>query len=86
MTTPTITPANYEANLASLWALAHLIEAAPLYDMLAAAEYADTVGSLVNPTLYREKMQALHEDTEMLGALRHVQVVIERLRRRKAGA
>lgn len=79
-----ITPANYEANLASLWALAHLIEEAPLAEMLAAAVYADAVGSIVNPTLYIEKAQALREDTEMLGALRHVQVVLERIRRRQA--
>jgi hypothetical protein len=86
MATPTITPANYKANLASLWAMAHLVEEAPIAEMLAAADYADAVGSILNPTLYIQKAQALREDTEMLGALLHVQQVLGRIRQRKARA
>lgn len=76
---------NYQATLAGLWALAFLVEEAPIAEMLAAAERADSVGSILDPTLYREKSQAMHEDMEMLGALQHVQATIERIKRRRAG-
>jgi hypothetical protein len=81
-----VTKDNYGPNLAGLWAQAFLIEEAPLAEMLAAAEHADTVGAIVDPTLYREKMRALHEDMEMLRALLHVQTTLESIRRRRAGA
>ena len=80
-----ITKENYQANLAGLWAQASLIEEAPLAEMLAAAEHADTVGAILDPTLYRDKMRALHEDMEMLRALLHVQTTLQSIRRRKAG-
>jgi hypothetical protein len=83
---PKVTKENYPATLAGLWAMAQLLEEAPLPEMLAAAERADSIGPLVDPTLYREKGRALAEDIEMLDALRHVQVVVQRIRRRKAGA
>ncbi len=82
---PVVTQENYQANLAQLWALAFLIEEAPLGEMLAAAERADTIGPIVDPTLYRTKMQALGEDMEMLRALTHVQATLQSIRRRKAG-
>ena len=83
---PKVTKENYQPTLAGLWALVRLIEESPLSEMLAAAERADSIGAILDPTLYREKGRALAEDIEMLDALRHVQVVIERLRRRNAGS
>lgn len=83
---PTVTRENYGANLAALWALAELCREAPLGEMLAAAERATVVGPLLDPTLYREKAGALHEDIEMLRALQHVQTTLDSIRRRKAGA
>lgn len=83
---PNVTKENYQPNLVALWAMAHLIEEAPLPEMLAAAERADSIGAILDPTLYQEKGRALAEDIEMLDALRHVQVVLERIRRRRAGA
>ena len=80
-----VTQDNYQTTLASLWALAFLVEEAPLAEMLAAAEHADTVGAIVDPTLYREKMRALHEDMEMLRALFHVQTTLASIRRLRAG-
>jgi hypothetical protein len=80
-----VTRDNYQANLASTWALAFLVEEAPLAEMLAAAEHADTIGAIVDPTLYRDKMRQLHEDMEMLRALLHVQTTLQSIRRRKAG-
>ena len=68
-----ITTANYEPNLKSLWALAQLVDEAPLDEMIAAAARADTVGALLDPTLYRVKAEALREDLEMLRALRAMQ-------------
>lgn len=81
----TITRENYRANLESLWALAELIEEAPLTEMIAAVELADTVGAVLDPTLYRKNAQALHEDLEMLRALGHVQRTLQDIRRRRAG-
>lgn len=81
-----MTPGNYQPTLAGLWALAALVEEAPVEDMLAAAERADAVGWALDPTLYRDKVRALHEDMEMLGSLRGVQDTVRRLRRRRAGA
>lgn len=83
-TLPVVTKENYPANLAQLWALAFLIEEAPLEEMLAAAERADTIGAIFAPTLYREKMAALHEDMEMLRALSNVQTTLGSIRRRRA--
>lgn len=80
-----VTKENYPATLAQLWALAFLVEEAPLGEMIAAAEHADTVGSIVDPTLYRDKCRALGEDIEMLRALSHVRTTLESIRRRKAG-
>lgn len=78
-----VTAENYQATLAGLWALTSLVEEAPLDEMIRAAEYADTVGVVVDPTLYRQKATALHEDLEMLRALQHVQSVMAHLRARK---
>lgn len=80
-----ITKDNYGPNLASLWALAHLVAEVPIGDMLAAAERATVMGPILDPTLYREKQAALHEDIEMLRALGHVQTTLKSIQRRKAG-
>ena len=53
--------------------------------MLAAAEHADSIGALVDPTLYPEKMLALGEDIDVLRALGHVKDVLANIRRRRAG-
>lgn len=83
--TPTITRETYPAHLAQLWALTSLIEDAPLAEMLAAAEHADSVGAILDPTLYREKAPALHEDLTVLRALRQVQTTLAGMRGRRAG-
>ena len=80
-----VTKENYQATLAGLWAMAQLIDEAPIAEMLAAAERADVMGPLLDPTLYREKSRALQEDREMLRALRNVQEVMGDFRRRHAG-
>ncbi len=82
---PRITKQNYESSLVGTWALAQLVAEAPLEEMLGAAERADAVGAALDPTLYREKHRALHEDIEMLRALRHVQLTIDSIKRRRAG-
>ena len=43
-----VTKDNYGPNLAGLWAQAFLLEEAPLAEMLAAAEHADTVGAVAS--------------------------------------
>lgn len=83
--TPVVTKENYQATLAFLWAQAFLVAEQPLGEMLAAAERADTVGFFVDPTLYRDKVAALHEDMEMLRAFLHVQTTLESIKRRRAG-
>ena len=80
-----ITKDNYAANLAFLWSQACLVAEQPLAEMLAAAERADTVGLVLDPTLYRDKVVALHEDMEMLRALLHVQTTMASIARRRAG-
>lgn len=80
-----ITKDNYAPTLASLWAHAHLLAEQPLAEMIAAAERADAIGPLLEPTLYREKSRVLHEDLEMLRALRHVQTTMADIRQRRAG-
>lgn len=81
-----VTVDNYKANLSMLWAQALVIRDAPLGEMIAAAEHAEAVGPIVDPTAYRRKGRALHEDLEMLYALKHVQDVVESIARRKVRA
>lgn len=80
-----VTPENYAANLAQLWALAKLTESAPLDEMIAAAERADTLGVILDRTIYRSKIVQLQEDLEMLRALRGVKAVLADIARRAAG-
>lgn len=80
-----ITAANYRDNLIGFWALASLVGEAPLPEMIAAIEHADAIGPLVDPTAYRDKVAAMHEDLEMLRALLHVQTTLASIRRRRAG-
>ena len=84
-TQPVVTAENFRATLAGLWALAGLVAEAPLGEMLAVSERADAVGAVLDPTLYREKASALHEDMEMLRALAHVRSTLESIARRRAG-
>jgi len=80
---PRIPPDDYQLTLAGLWAMANLIANAPLAEMLAAAERAETLGPIVDPTLYRERARALSEDLALLRAFRAVQDVLREMHHRK---
>lgn len=83
---PVLTKENYTATLAGLWALADLVEEAPIGDMLSMAARAESLGGALDPTLYRSKIDALMEDIEMLRALAPVQATMQRIKRRRSVA
>lgn len=64
-----MTSANYRPTLEGLWALAQLVEESPIEDMLAAAERADWVAAILDPTPYRNRARAMHEDMVGVGTI-----------------
>jgi hypothetical protein len=61
-------PAEYEAEIIKLRLFASIIQSVPLERMLEQAERAEGIGPLLDPTLYREKMDGLQMDIELLRA------------------
>lgn len=59
-------------EFSSVVALAHMarnqLATLDLAGALDAIARADSMGAIVDPTLYREKSQAMHEDREVLAA------------------
>jgi hypothetical protein len=61
-----------EAVLAAKFA-ANLLVAHDIAGILDAIERADAVGPIMDPTLYREKVGAMHEDRDLLRAALQLQ-------------
>lgn len=77
-------PDLYKSELYKAHMLAAVLGPIPLAEMISAAERCHTTGPFLDPTLYRDKMQALDEDLELLRALRGAQVRIEKLKKESA--
>jgi len=58
----------YTQTMLQLWMLASLIGEMPLAEVWNMQERAETIGPLVDPTLYRLKGQALSEDKALVRA------------------
>jgi hypothetical protein len=67
-------------NLTVAW-ITNTIESLPLADMLTAQANAGTIGPILDPTLYREKMNDFRIDMERARILRKAQASLEALRR-----
>jgi hypothetical protein len=61
-------PAEYEAEIVKVRLFASILQGVPLERMLEQAERADSIGAMIDPTLYREKMNGLDMDIELLRA------------------
>jgi hypothetical protein len=64
----TMTAEEYQENLKTCGLAAMFLERVDVSDMLARIEKADSLGAVLDPTLYREKREAMMEDKELLEA------------------
>lgn len=68
----------YACRIAATILLAHDLD-----EMLAAIAKADALAPILDPTLYRDKAKAMHEDRELLEAARPLWVLAKRHMRTK---
>lgn len=59
----------YRTHLLMAYALARALVDLPLQEMLNAIGHAHAIGPILDPTLYRDKMHAMEQDTAVLRAL-----------------
>ena len=59
----------YQGHLRQAALLVGLVRMIPVTKMLGMISWAETTGPMLDPTLYREKAQAMKEDAELLEAL-----------------
>ncbi len=71
----------YEPTLSLLWAWAQQIQRMPLNEMIHAANRADSLGAVLDPTLYRDKHKAMSQDMELLNAFASVKRVLDNMRK-----
>lgn len=62
----------YQAHLWTAYRLAQVAAALPLEDMLAMGARADAIVPITDPTTYRARAAAMHEDMELLRKLRPI--------------
>lgn len=62
------TAERYQAALLCVFQCAQFISTADVPDLLARIERAHSFGALLDPTLYRQKVQAMDQDKEMIEA------------------
>lgn len=67
----------YVLRLHHAWLMASIVREMPLAKMIDIMERADAFGPIVDPTLYREKKDALAQDLRLVRALRTVQTELE---------
>lgn len=72
----------YTKNLQFFYDIANILDFIGLEEMLEVAHKADSVGSILDPSLYRQKVKALQQDIRLMEAYR---VVINALREIKQG-
>ena len=58
----------YQENLKTCGLAALFVERVDIPDMLARIERADSIGGMIDPTLYRDKREAMMQDKELLEA------------------
>lgn len=68
MSERTITRMEYESGLQAVYLAASLLAQHDLPAMLAAITRADSIGAILDPTLYRDRQKAMHEDQEAINA------------------
>jgi hypothetical protein len=68
----------YTTELQRAHMLAQILAAMPLREMLDLQSRAEAIAPIVDPTLYSEKADAMHEDREVLSALRAAQLRLEK--------
>lgn len=64
--------AEYREALLQAHALRLMAKALPLDTMIDAIRRADSTGAILDPTAYRTKSKPMHEDLEVLEALRRL--------------
>lgn len=72
--------ATYKATMTRLAMLASTLEDEPIAEMLRDLERVDAVGPVLAPTAYRDGMDNVRSQRELLTALREVQKVVRRQR------
>lgn len=83
-------PAVYRSVVVTASFAAKMLEHLDFDAVIAAIDRAEAVGPIVDPTLYREKSQAMREDRELLVAARELQKIALKMsdaaeQNRKAG-
>lgn len=58
----------YQAAVGSCALVGSMLTEHDLPGMLAAIERADSIGCMIDPTLYRDKVEAMHQDKELIEA------------------
>lgn len=74
-----MTPDEWAAQLRVCYVLASALRAIPITQMLAAISIADSIGPIIDPTLWMSKSDKMRQDESVLQALRAAQVEIEKL-------
>jgi hypothetical protein len=67
-TTPRMTAEEYQQQLVNVAMTARLLVDVDIPDLLNRIERAHSFGCMVDPTLYRDKVQAMDQDKDMLEA------------------
>jgi hypothetical protein len=78
-------PAEYRETMMKVALLAQLAADLPVSEMLSAINRADSVGHIVDPTLYRAKHKAMCEDADMLRAIAPLVALGKKLRALQEG-
>jgi len=63
-----MTPEEYRQHLTTIVMAARALVDVPVDEMLRMIDRADSLGPILNPTLWIQRNKAMHEDAEMLRA------------------
>ena len=70
----------YRSALIQCWMLANLSENIPTGEMLSRIAAADTIGPMIDPTLWMEKHKAMKEDKKIIEAIATLQSAFLKLK------
>jgi hypothetical protein len=71
---------HYAHTLRIIWSICATVDALPLDDMIAAQLRAETIGPVVDPTLYRNQLHAFTEDCEATRLVRELRDGVRKLK------
>lgn len=77
--------AQFGPYLKQCWLIAHLVDRLPVHAMMKQAQLADTMGAFFDPTRYRDNMDKMQQDRQMLVALSDLQGVLAKMKGARRG-